>query len=196
MDQFEYVMVLVSIIVGLGIAHLLLGVGGVINRLADRQRPLKLSVAYLAWLAMLFVWMVLFWWWEFRFGQFVTHWHLGLYFFLVFYAVTLFLLIAVMVPRSWDSVDDLSDYFLKRRFWFYSLLLMANGFDIFDTYLKGGVDRLATRSPATLLLYAVIFAACLIGFRATRIRPHAVMGVVVLVVQIASALVDLPQIGF
>ena len=63
MDQFEYVMVLVSIIVGLGIAHLLLGVGGVINRLTDRQRPLKLSVAYLAWLAMLFVWMVLFWWW-------------------------------------------------------------------------------------------------------------------------------------
>jgi hypothetical protein len=29
MNQFEYMMVLVSIIVGLGIAHILLGVGGI-----------------------------------------------------------------------------------------------------------------------------------------------------------------------
>ena len=33
-DQFEYVMVLVSIIVGLSIAHVLFGVGGIIDRRA------------------------------------------------------------------------------------------------------------------------------------------------------------------
>ncbi len=38
MDQFEYVMVLVSIIIGLGIAHILLGLGGIIDRVADRNR--------------------------------------------------------------------------------------------------------------------------------------------------------------
>ncbi len=32
MDQFEYVMVLVSIVVGLGIAHILLGISGIIDR--------------------------------------------------------------------------------------------------------------------------------------------------------------------
>ena len=196
MDQFEYIMVLVSIIVGLGVAHLLLGVGGVINRLADPQRPLKLSVAYLAWLAMLFVWMVLFWWWEFRFGEFVSHWTVGLYFFLVIYAVTLFLLAAVMVPRSWDSVDDLEGYFLERRYWFYSLLLFANCIDIFDSYLKGGVERLVKEPPATFLLWAVIVAACLIGFRATRIQPHTVMGVLVLALQIVNGFVVLPRLGF
>jgi len=196
MDQFEYIMVLVSIIVGLGVAHLLLGVGGIINRLADRQRPLKLSVAYLAWLAMLFVWMVLFWWWEFRFGEFVTHWTVGLYFFLVIYAVTLFLLAAVMVPRSWDGVHDLEQYFLERRYWFYSLLLVANGLDITDSYLKGGADRLANEPPATLLLWTVVFVACLIGFRAPKIQVHAVMGVLLLVLQIVNGFVVLPELGF
>ena len=38
MDQFEYVMVLVSIIVGLGIAHILLGIGSIIDRLAAPGR--------------------------------------------------------------------------------------------------------------------------------------------------------------
>jgi hypothetical protein len=36
MDRFEYIMVLVSIVVGLGIAHLLFGVGGIIDRLTGR----------------------------------------------------------------------------------------------------------------------------------------------------------------
>jgi hypothetical protein len=101
-----------------------------------------------------------------------------------------------MVPRSWDSVDDLERYFLERRYWFYSLLLVANGLDIFDSYLKGGADRLANEPPATLLLWAVIVAACLIGFRATRIQPHTVMGVLVLVLQIITGFVVLPQLGF
>ena len=32
MDRFEYVMVLISILVGLSIAHIMLGVGGLIDR--------------------------------------------------------------------------------------------------------------------------------------------------------------------
>lgn len=196
MDQFEYIMVLVSIIVGLGVAHLLLGVGGVINRLADRRRPIKLSVAYLAWLAMLFVWMVLFWWWQFRFGEFVTHWTVGLYFFLVIYAVALFLLAAVMVPRSWDVVDDLEEYFLQRRYWFYALLFIANSLDIVDSYLKGGAERLANEPPMTLLLWSAILLACIIGFRARKSQAHAVMGVLILGLNIISAFVVLPRLGF
>ena len=44
MDQFEYVMVLVSIIIGLGIAHVLFGIGGIIDRLASKRRRLELSL--------------------------------------------------------------------------------------------------------------------------------------------------------
>lgn len=54
MDQFEYVMALLSIIVGLGIARGLLGVGGIIDRLSRKNRPLELSLAHAAWLAYCF----------------------------------------------------------------------------------------------------------------------------------------------
>ena len=50
MGQFEYVMVLVSIIVGLGIAHTLLGIGGIIDRLSRKGDGLELSLAHASWL--------------------------------------------------------------------------------------------------------------------------------------------------
>ena len=40
MDQFEYVMVLVSIIIGLGIAHILVGVGAIVDRLSRKDGSL------------------------------------------------------------------------------------------------------------------------------------------------------------
>jgi hypothetical protein len=49
MDQFEYVMVLVSIIVGLGITHILLGVGGIIDRLSRKEERFELSLAHASW---------------------------------------------------------------------------------------------------------------------------------------------------
>ena len=61
MSQFEYVMVLISIIVGIGVAHLLLGVGGIIDRLAGKRERLELSVAHLAWLISTFGWQIMFW---------------------------------------------------------------------------------------------------------------------------------------
>ena len=63
---------------------------------------------------------------------------MGLYLFLIFYAVTLFLLQAVLVPRTWDGVTSLKEYFLERRAWFYSLLAFATILDTVDSYLMGG----------------------------------------------------------
>ena len=140
MDQFEYVMVLVSIIIGLGIAHILIGVGGIIDRLSSREDRLELSIAHAFWLAFCFMWMVLFWWWEYRFSSRVSDWTMGLYLFLVLYAVSLFLMSVLLVPRSWDGVMSLQDYFLRRRVWFYSLLIWTIVLDQFDSYLKGGIE--------------------------------------------------------
>ena len=193
MDQFEYVMVLISIIVGLGIAHLLWGIGGIIDRLASRPGSLKLGVGYFAWFAQIFLWMALFWWWEFRFGELITDWTVGVYFFLVSYAIALFLLSAVIVPRTWDEVADLNEYFLQRRRWFYVILLMAVTLDVADSYLKGGMDRIV--APSLAFWVACLFAS-VVGLRATTIRPHTIAGLIVLTINIAITVVDLPRLGF
>lgn len=178
MDQFEYVMVLVSIIVGLGVAHLLLGIGGIIDRISGKKETLELSVAHAAWLVGVFGWLVLFWWWEFRFSTRVTEWTVHLYFFLVLYAVTLFLMCVVLVPRTWDGVSSLKDYFLRRRVWFYSLYLFGTLIDIGDSYLKGGIEYLTeVVGPIAWVNTLVTFPLIIIGMKTRNLTYHNVIAV-------------------
>lgn len=177
MDQFEYVMVLVSIIVGLGIAHILFGVGGLIDRVANRGEELEPSIAHAFWLAFCFEWMVMFWWWEYRFSSRVADWTIGLYLFLVAYAVILFLIAVILVPRTWDGVTRLKDYFLARRAWFYSFVILLVILDMADSYLKGGFGYVSETGLLNLAFSASIIPVAIAGIWTTNIRYHNIVGV-------------------
>ncbi|MDX1571093.1 MAG: hypothetical protein R3200_11450 [Xanthomonadales bacterium] len=112
-----------------------------------------------------------FWWWEFRFSELVTEWTLGLYFFLVTYAVSLFLLAVILVPRAWEGVEDLDEFFLQRRAWFYWVLLWGTGVDVVDGLLKGGSGYLVdTLGFSIWLLWGATLVACVVGLWSRRIR--------------------------
>ena len=178
MDQFEYVMVLVSIIVGLGIAHVLLGIGGIIDRLSRDDDRLELSLAHAAWLGSCFLWLVMFWWWEYRLSTTVADWTMGLYLFLIFYAVTLFLLQVVLIPRNWDGVSSLKEYFLQRRVWFYSLLAFATILDTFDSYLIGGLQYILDTGYVGMGISIATIFMVIIGIRTANMRIHNVMATI------------------
>ena len=178
MDQFEYIMVLVSIIVGLGIAHILLGIGGIIDRLSRKNDRLELSLAHAAWLAFCFLWLVMFWWWEYRFSTRVSDWTMGLYLFLICYAVALFLFQALLVPRTWDGVTSLKEYFLERRAWFYSLLAFVTMLDLFDSYLKGGFEYILETGYFAMAFPVATIPVVIIGIRTANIRIHNIMATI------------------
>jgi len=196
MEHFEYIMVLTSIIIGLGIAHILLGIGGIVDRLVDPHSRIRTSSAYVAWLANVFVWLVAWWWWEFRFGEIVVTWSVGLYFFLITYAVVLFLLAAILVPKSWDGVDDLGAFFVERRVWFYAAYLLAIGFDILDAYLKDGFDYIASLGAVNLFFWPASVIFCVVGIRSMNLRFHAVAGWTLLAWNVLISFVSLPVLGF
>jgi hypothetical protein len=186
MNQFEYVMVLVSIIVGLGIAHMLLGVSGIVDRLMRGKDPLELSLAHAAWLASCFGWLILFWWWEYRFSTRVADWTVGLYFFLVLYAVVLFLLSAILIPRTWDGVSSLKEYFLERRVWFYGLYMFGSAIDLVDSYLKGGFDYFMESVGVAGWAFTILaFPIGIIGIKTRNITFHNWAGVLFMVLQYA-----------
>ena len=167
-----------SIIVDLGIAHILLGIGGIIDRLSRKEDRLELSLAHATWLGFCFVWLVMFWWWEYRFSSRVSDWTMGLYLFLIAYAVTLFLLQAVLVPRTWDGVKNLKDFFLERRAWFYGLLMFATILDHIDSYLKGGFEYILDTGTINMVFAALTIPVVIIGVTTTKIRFHNVAGLV------------------
>jgi hypothetical protein len=180
MDQFEYVMVLVSIVVGLGITHILLGIGGIIDRLSRKDDSLEISLAHAFWLGHCFLWLVMFWWWEYDRSMSLADWTMGLYLFLIFYAVTIFLLQAVLVPRTWDGITSLKEYFLERRVWFYSLLATATILDIGDSYLMGGFQYILDTGYVGMGITVATFPVVIIGIKTANMRTHNIMATIFL----------------
>lgn len=183
-DQFQHVMVLASIIIGLAITHLLLGIGAAIDRMSAQSKPMRWSWVFWTWLAYLFLWMVQFWWWEFRLLDMLKGWSLWNYFAVIAYAVILFLLAAVLVPRKFDDVEDPDRYFLSKRRWFYPILLLGFAVDILDSYMKGGWSYVQDTGLLTWGQNAVGVPICILGFRSGNVRVHAVMAMLLLVWQI------------
>ena len=195
-DQFQHVMVLTSIIIGLGITYILIGVGTVIERITGHGAALLLSWAHATWLLTLFVWMVSFWWWEFRLLALLKSWTLAHYFFIITYAVLLFLLAVLLLPRDWATTDSLDDYFLSKRQWFYPLYLIAIFADIVDAWLKGGWPYLQASGVLVFGYWAAAIPVCLVGVRSKNIRIHTFMAIIICVWQLIAVFEVFPKLGF
>ena len=99
MSEFEYVMVLVSIVIALAIAHSLTAVAEGIHRFRGHGEPIKLDVVFLLWVGFVLICLVSFWWWEFKFQEVAVEYSYGLYLFVISYAIVLFMLAEVLVPH-------------------------------------------------------------------------------------------------
>jgi len=195
MEQFAHVMVLISVIIGIGIAQILLGLGRIVDRKASGDKKFKLSPAHIAWLAHTFVWMVTFWWWQFRLTGLELVWTLGLYLFLVLYSVSLFLMAVVLVPLSEKRIETLEAFFLERRQWFYGLFLFATLLDIAEGYVKGGWDRVLDQGPWVWSLWFLAIPIGCLGIISRRARLHDAMAIGYLSWNIVVGFVDLPTLA-
>lgn len=178
MSFFEYVAVLVSIIVALGIAQILSGVA----RTIERPPGQKVYWVHLVWAAWLFVFLIFFWWFEFRLNA-LEEWTFYAYLILVLYATLLYLLSAILFPsREHDGIDFEERFFARRR-WYFGLLFLLPVIDTLDTLLKGE-GHLWDLGPRYLIIN-VVFASAFLGGMATASRRfHALIAVLYLVAQL------------
>ena len=132
MNQFEYLSVLVSIIVGLGITHLLTGVG---RFLGGPEAPRVFKV-HVAWTVNLVLYQAFFWWFTFKWADEAT-WTFGTFLFVLGYAILLYLLTVILYPVEVEPGFDFRAHFHRRRRWFFRLLAFVGLIDVVDTMLKG-----------------------------------------------------------
>ena len=130
--MFEYVMVLASIIIGLGLTHLLQGVSHLVN---SRGR-IKPYWVHLVWVAYMFLTAVMWWWVEFRFRA-VEVWTYQLFLFVLGYAFIIYLMCAWLFPGEDEEQAGYKQYFYSRRSWFFGLIAIYLLIDLVDTLLKG-----------------------------------------------------------
>ena len=130
-SQFEYVAVLISIIVGLALTQLLRGVGRMVTS-KDGMRPYSV---HLIWTLYLFINTAMFWWWEFQLSD-VT-WNLLTYSLLIIYATLLFFASLMLQPGKLVGVNSYKEYYYLNRHWFFGLLIAIAFWDFVDTFAKG-----------------------------------------------------------
>ena len=116
---YLHVRVLLGMIVGLGLTHLLRQAARIIEHPGDK----RVYAVHLVWVFSVFVFLLHFWWWEFRLSA-IGAWTFNLYLFVALYALLLYLLCVFVLPDSLHDYADYRDYFYTRRRWFFGTLAM------------------------------------------------------------------------
>ena len=171
MDFFNYVMVLASVIIGLGITHLLTGVAGILQH-PGRD---KLYWVHLLWVAATFLRAIFWWWFEFRLSA-TAEWTFTLYVFVLVYAFLIYLWCALLFPRDLAGYAGFKEYFYSRRRWFFGLGLAGQAIDVADTLLKG-MDHFRSLGVAYPVSIIVLSALFLIAMRTRNERFHAAFAI-------------------
>jgi hypothetical protein len=139
MGIFEYLGVLLSVIMGLGVTHILSGLSKTIHH----RKTLKLYWVHTMWAFNIMVYIVIIWWGMFWWsGQ--LDWSFFHFLLLIMYTVVLFFAASLLFP--WDLPDDFDFevHFFETRPWFFAVLALAWCVDIPETVLKsdGGLRGL------------------------------------------------------
>ena len=171
MDMFNYVMVLASVIIGLGITHLLQGVG----RIVQHPHREKVYWVHLMWVAAIFLRAIFWWWFEFDLSK-TPQWTFTLYLFVLAYAVLIYLWCALLFPRDLDGYDGYRDYFYSRRAWFFGLLVAGQVIDVADTLVKG-LAHFRLLGPSYLVAIVGISVLLLIAMRTRSPRYHGAFAI-------------------
>ena len=172
MEMFSYVMVLASVIAGLAITQLLLGLAGMVQH-PDRHKPYWV---HLVWVLYAFEYVALWWWYEYSFVKMAT-WSFALYLFILLYAVTIYLMCAVLSPLDLHNFEDFEAYYYSRRRWFLGLAALVIVIDVGDTLSKG-VAHFLDLGPHYYVGAVVFPVAYVIGMFTRRRWYHATIAVV------------------
>ena len=120
MSSFEFIIVLVSVIFGLAVAHLLSGVARAIHN--RHQSPI--SWLHLTWTGAVFALLALEWWTLFAMSD-QPRWSYWVFLAVLSYAVLLYMLAALLYPPDPEGAPDLLRTFENNRTWFLGTLTLT-----------------------------------------------------------------------
>jgi hypothetical protein len=154
-DLYLHIRVVISIIVGLCITTLLSGFA----RFVQHPRRERVSILHLGWAVSLLLWIIHFWWWEFRLSM-VQAWTFASYFFVILYAILFYFLCTLLFPSDLKDYANYEDYFISRRKWFFGILAATFLADVIDTSLKGSsyLHSFGIEYPIRIIVNLVICA--------------------------------------
>ena len=128
---FEYLTVLISVVVGLSVTSFLTNVVRIIHVRGD----VTISWAQLLWSVTILIWTIAFWWFTFVLAE-QRQWTYPLFVFLLAYATLLFFLMALLFPEGVPADHNYRTQFMQNRVWYYGVFLVFLCIDVIDYFIK------------------------------------------------------------
>lgn len=196
MDKFEYIIAINAIILGLGIAHLLAGLGKTIYRSTGHGNPLTFGWVHFLWVANTFFWMIAWWWYTFGHAN-AQEWSFGTYLLLLPFPVIVYLQCVILYPHRFDDVADLNTYFMATRRWFFALVLVSIGADWIVAFAQpmeaaAYIDELGLSIVAVVAFTAMV---AIVGSIIENVRIHILMAIATLILGVWQIFDDHPTLG-
>jgi hypothetical protein len=164
MSAFEYLSVLISIVLALGMTRVLAGIGEMLQARSRR----RIYWVHVIWVVNLFLYLVVAWWIFYRWRN-EQPWTFFLFVFVLISPTLLYLASMLLFPRE-GEVDESVNY--KTHFYanhraFFIIFALFGPVDIIDTLLKGVPHFLAQGS-----LYPISSAFFIVGLTTAAITRN------------------------
>ena len=176
---YPHIRVVLGIILGLSITTLLKGIASII----EQPQRYGWSWVHMSWVAWTLISVVTFWWWEFRLNE-VPMWNFDTYLFVLTYCSLYFILCALLFPADMREYDSYEEYLIKRRSWFFGLIMAVMLMDLVDTSLKG-TGRWQALGMAYPIHTSVMLLIAGLGMTLAGRRAQHVLALVALVYTLA-----------
>lgn len=120
-SSFEYVTVLISIVLGLGITQTLAGVA----KLIQKHERITFYWPHLVWVAFILFLHIQEWWVMYELKTFIP-WRLPVFLFVMLYPINLYLMAKVVFPDRWSVRHiDLRQFYYQNCGKFFGLLVIS-----------------------------------------------------------------------
>ena len=190
-DSFNYVAVLVSIVVGLGVTRVLSQISEVIQA---GSRPQTYWI-HTVWLINAFSMLMLNWWIFYRWHN-APQWTFFLFVWVTLTPTLLYLASSVIAPGELAETGAANwrDYYYANRRGFFFIIVPIWPLDIIDTLLKGK-QHFIDQGPFYLPIIAFWTIGCVIAGISKNERFHAVWAILFPVSQISYTTIQNLKLG-
>lgn len=177
-SPFEYIVVLISIILGMGITQVLTGTASIVQR----WNQVTLYWPHTIWIVLVFVFHVQEWWVTYELRTY-EYWRLPVFLFIILYPMNLYILARLLFPVRWnkDPIEFKEYYFANCRKLFL-LVFTLSVLSVMQNVFIGGADF--TEEYLQLFVASLSFAVVVFHVRTRWV--HEAIAVVLLIAAAAS----------
>ena len=191
MSAFEYLSVLISIILALGMTRVLGGVGEMLQARSRR----RIYWVHAVWIVNLFLYLVIAWWIFYRWRN-QPQWTFLLFVFVLISPTILYLASLILFPpeSALDKSIDYKTHFYANHRAFFILLCMFTVVDIFDSLLKG-IPHFLALGPQYFVSSSVYFIGEAIAAITQNERYHQFFAIFYLIQTIVISFALIHTLG-